>query len=157
MDEKLHPWFITGIVEAEGSFCVSFSKRRRLKLGIETRPSFSITLNRRNLELLKAIHRYFGCGGIRFSRTDRTYKYEVRSVKDLVKRIIPHFERYPLKGAKAEDFERFAKICKMVHANLHLNKQHLKEIIDLAYGMNPSGKRKYSRKDLLRVLGEVKV
>ncbi|RKZ23432.1 endonuclease [bacterium] len=157
MNEKLHPWYITGIVEGEGSFCVSFSKRRRLKVGIETRPSFSITLNRRDLELLKAIHRYFRCGGIRFSRSDRTYKYEVRSVKDLVKRIIPHFERYPLKGAKAEDFERFAKICKMVHANLHLNKQHLKEIIDLAYGMDPSGKRKCSRKDLLRVLGEVKV
>ena len=157
MEKILHPWFVTGIVEGEGSFCVSFNKRRRIKIGIETRPSFSITLNKRDLDLLKKIHGYFKCGAIRFSRSDRTYKYEVRSVKDLVKKIVPNFEAYPLQGSKAEDFERFARICKMVHANLHLNAQYLREIIDIAYGMNPSGKRKYSRKDLLRELAEVKV
>jgi len=157
MTGKLHPWYITGIVEGEGSFCVSFSRRKRLKVGIETRPSFSITLGKRDLQLLKRIHQYFSCGGIRYSRSDRTYKFEVRSVKEIVRKVLPHFERYPLSGAKREDFEKFARICRMVHSNLHLNRENLKEIIEIAYGMNPSGKRKYSRKELLRVLGEVKV
>lgn len=157
MEDELHPWYITGIVEGEGSFCVSFNKRKRLKLGIETRTSFSITLNKRNLNLLKGIYRYFNCGGIRFSKGDRTYKFEVRSIKDLVNKVIPHFQKYPLKGAKAKDFERFVKICKMVHANLHLNRNYLKKIIEIAYGMNPSGKRKYSKNDLLRMFGEMNV
>lgn len=157
MDRKLHPWFITGIVEGEGSFCVSFNRRKRIKIGIETRPSFSITLNRRDIELIKSIRDFFGCGGIRYLKGDRTYKYEVRSIKDLVKKIIPHFKKYPLMGAKSEDFWRFEKICRMIYANLHLNREYLKEIIDIAYGMNPSGKRRYSRKALLKVLGKVKV
>jgi hypothetical protein len=148
----LDPWYITGLVEGEGCFSVSFSRREKLNTGIETRPSFSISLNRRNLALLQSVHRYFGCGGVRFSRSDRTYKYEVRSIKDLVKRIIPHFQRHPLHGEKAADFERFAEICRKVNANLHRNREHLKS----AYAMNASGTRRNQQEDLLRVLGEEK-
>ena len=154
---QLDPWYITGLIEGEGCFSVSFNLREKLKIGIETRPSFSISLGKRDLFLLKLIRNYFRCGGIRYSRADRTYKYEVRSVIDLVKKIVVHFERYPLCGAKKEDFEKFAQICKMVHANLHLSKKYLPKIIELAYEMNPSGKRKYTKEKLLRVLGEVKV
>jgi hypothetical protein len=153
----LDPWYITGLVEGEGCFHVGFTFRKKLKIGIETRPSFSISLNKRDVELLKKVRKYFGCGAIRYSNSDHTYKYEVRSVKDIVKKILPHFEEYPLKGSKKEDFEKFKKIVLMVHQNKHLSKKYLPEIINLAYSMNPSGKRKHRKEDLLRVLGEVKV
>lgn len=45
----------------------------------------------------------------------------------------------------------------MVKANLHLNKKHLKETIQLAYEMNKSGRRRLAKEELLRELGEVKV
>ncbi len=148
----LNPWYITGLVEGEGCFSVSFNLRDRLKVRIETRPSFSLSLNRRDLNLLKQVHAYFGVGGIRFSKSDDTYKYEVRDIKALSERIIPHFEAYPLQGAKKEDFEKFKSICRMVRANLHLSRKHLPEIIELAYSINPSGRRKYTKEDLLRLL-----
>ena len=154
---RLDPWFVTGVVEGEGTFSVSFSRRKKLKVGIETRPSFSVTLHQRDLPLLKALRAYFGCGAIRFSRRDGTYKFEVRSVRDLVRRVLPHFERYPLQGSKAEDFERFAEIVRLVHANHHLKPLYLRRIIELAYRMNPSGTRRYTKDELLRWLGEVKV
>ena len=154
--ERLHPWYVTGLVEGEGSFVVSFSLRRKLKVGIETRPSFSISQTEGNLELLKRLHAFFRCGGIRYSRGDHTYKYEVRSIDDLVRRVLPHFERYPLQGEKAQDFHKFARICRMVHANLHLNRGRLREIIELAYSMNPAGKRRHRKEVLLRALGEGK-
>ncbi len=148
---------MTGLVEGEGCFSVSFTLRKRLKIGIETQASFSVSLNRRDLALIQELHKFFGCGGVRYSRSDRMYKYEVRSSPDLVKKIIPHFEAYPLQGAKAEDFKSFCEICKSVHANHHLSKKHLAEIIERAYTMNPSGKRKYTKADLLRRLGEIMV
>lgn len=153
----LNPWYVTGLTEGEGSFCVSFNFRKKLKVGIETRPSFSITLSKRDKELIKALRDFFGCGGIRFSRSDRCYKFEVRSIRDLVEKVIPHFETYPLQGAKKRDFELFKGICKMVKANLHLSLRYLPEIIEMAYQMNPSGKRRHTKEDLLRVLGRVKV
>jgi hypothetical protein len=152
----LNGWYVTGLCEGEACFYVGFALRKKLKVGIETRPSFSLSLNQKDLRLLQSVEAYFGCGGIRYSRSDRTYKYEVRSVRDLVRKIIPHFERYPLQGAKKEDFERFADICRKVHANLHLNREHLKQIIEIAYEMNRSGVRKHQKRDLLRVLGEEK-
>ena len=153
----LDPWFVTGLVEGEGCFTVSFSFRRKLKVGIETRPSFSLSLNQRDLELLKELHAFFGCGAIRYSRSDRTYKYESRSISDLTRRIVPHFERYPLVGAKAKDFLLFADICRKAHANMHLNGDILRSIIEMAYEMNPSGKRRHGKGDLLRELDKLKV
>ena len=154
---RLDPWFVTGLVEGEGCFTVSFSFRKKLKVGIETRPSFSISLNQRDLELLKRVHEFFGCGAIRYSRGDRTYKFESRAVSDLTRLIIPHFVDYPLAGSKARDFEIFAEICQLVRSSQHLNKGVLAKIIDDAYKMNPSGKRKHEKRDLLRELGKLKV
>ncbi len=153
---ELDPWYVTGLIEGEGCFHVSFNFRKRLKIGIETRPSFSISLHQRDGQLLKKVRRFFGCGAIRFSRGDRTYKYEVRSVRDIVKKILPHFEKYPLQGSKREELELFKEIVLMVHQNKHLSRKYLPRIIDLAYTMNPSGKRKHRKEDLLRALGEVK-
>ena len=157
MEKKLHPWFITGLVDGEGCFTVSFSFRKKLKVGIETRPSFSTSLNERDLDLLKQIHGYFKCGAIRYSRTDRTYKYETRSVEDISNYVIPHFERYPLQGGKSRDFELFKVICFKVRANHHISGKHLSAIIEMAYQMNPSGKRLHDKQTLLRKLDELKV
>ena len=153
----LEPWYVTGLIEGEGCFCVSFTKRAKLNVGIETRPSFSLSLNRRDVELVKKVRAFFDCGGIRYSKSDRTFKFEVRNISDLVKKIIPHFEKYPLIGEKQQDFKKFSEVCKMVRANLHLSKNHLRQIIELSYQMNASGKRKYTKGDLLSILEEVKV
>ena len=153
----LDPWFVTGLVEGEGCFAVSFTLRKKLKLGIETRPSFSISLNERDLPLIQSIHAYFGCGAVRFSKADSTYKFESRAISDLMKTIIPHFEKFPLQGSKAKDFDIFVGLCRKIHANLHMNRDNLKAIIDEAYRMNPSGKRRHDRSDLLMRLDELKV
>ncbi len=153
----LQPWYVTGLVEGEGTFAVTFNKRRKLKVGIETRPSFSVTLHRRDLPLLKGLQAFFRCGAIRYSRTDRTYKYEVRAVGDLVRKVLPHFEKYPLVGAKKHDLDKFARIVRLVNAKHHLNPRYLRQIIEMAYTMNPSGKRRYRKDDLLKLLGEMKV
>ncbi|MEO0248244.1 MAG: LAGLIDADG family homing endonuclease [candidate division WOR-3 bacterium] len=154
---KLQPWYVTGLVEGEGTFAVSFNKRRKLKVGIETRPSFSVTLHRRDQSLLKALQAFFRCGAIRYSRADRTYKFEVRAVEDLVRKVLPHFDKYPLVGAKRQDLVKFAEIVRLVYAKHHLNRRYLRQIIEIAYSMNPSGNRRYEKDDLLRLLGEMKV
>ena len=153
----MNPWYITGLVEGEGCFYVSFNKRRKIKVGIETRPSFSISLSKRDFKLLLKVREFFGCGGIRYSRGDRTYKYEVRAIDDLWKKIIPHFKKFPLMGNKASDFEKFVRICDLVRRSHHLNPRYLMDIIEIAYSMNLSGKRKYRKEELLRLLGKVKI
>ena len=66
---RLDPWFVTGLAEGEGCFCVSIAIRPKMKVGLEARPSFSLSLNERDRELLGDLQAYFECGWIRESRS----------------------------------------------------------------------------------------
>jgi hypothetical protein len=156
VDVPLDPWFVTGLADGEGCFCISFAVRAKLRLGLEVRPSFSLSLNARDLRLLKDLQAFFGCGWIRESKGDRTFKYEVRSIDDLTDAILPHFERFPLRGYKARSCAGFRRVCRMIEQGDHLQRDGLREMIGIAYQMN-LGKRRHSEASLLRVLDEVKV
>ena len=151
----LDPWFVTGLAEGEGCFCISFSLRAKLRAGLEVRPSFALSLNERDLALLRDLQSYFGCGSIRESRGDRTFKYESRSTSELLARIVPHFRAFPLRGNKRRSFTGFARICQMIEQGDHLERDGLREIVRLTYETS-LGKRRYTQDQLLRVLDEVK-
>jgi hypothetical protein len=152
---QLDPWFVTGLTEGEGCLCVSFTRRSSLRTGLEVRPSFALSLNEKDLGLLEELRDYFGCGSIRRSKADRTFKYESRSVGELAEHIVPHFARYPLRGCKAKSFAGFARVCRMIGQGDHLKAGGLREIVAIAYEMK-LGKRRFPREDLLRALSEVK-
>ncbi len=78
-------------------------------------------------------------------------KYEVRSLKFLVTKIIPHFRKYPMLSSKQKEFEKFALICKMMKVGKHKNKSSLRNIIDLAYKIN-LGRRRYNREQLQNLI-----
>jgi 2-keto-4-pentenoate hydratase/2-oxohepta-3-ene-1,7-dioic acid hydratase in catechol pathway len=88
---------------------------------------------------------------------DKTLKFEVRRIDDLIEKVIPHFERYPLRSAKQKDFLLFAEICRMIKNQRHLDPDGVREIIKLSYRMNGSGKRKYSLKDMIAKINQVKI
>ncbi len=151
----MDPWYVTGLTEGEGCFCVSFVIRSKMRIGLQALPSFSLSLNEKDRELLGALQAYFECGGIRESRSDRTFKYEVRSVPELTERILPHFEAYPLLGAKRRSAEGLARVCEMMWQGHHLRPEGMAAIVTLAYEMN-LGKRRHPASTLLRTLSEVK-
>jgi hypothetical protein len=134
--------YISGFVDGEGCFCVSFQPSRRHRFGWEVRPSFSVSQNADRAKLLYEMQRLWGCGFIRPDRSDKTLKFEVRMVSDLVEKVLPHFRTYPLLSEKQVDVEKFDRICQLVNDRRHLDLGGLEEIIRLAVSMNPSGKRK---------------
>jgi LAGLIDADG DNA endonuclease family protein len=161
MGSDAGPWFssreflsayISGYVDGEGCFTVSISPRAKLLVGWEVRPSFSVSQNGDRAEVLHVIQAYFGCGSIRPDRSDKTLKWETRRLDDLVERIVPHFERYPLLSGKRLDFESFASVCRLAAVGAHRTRAGLIEIVELARMMNPSGKRRYDAEAILASL-----
>ena len=144
--------YISGYVDGEGCFTVSISPRAKLLVGWEVRPSFSVSQNGDRAEVLHALQAYFGCGSIRPDRSDKTLKWETRRLEDLLDRVIPHFERFPLLSGKRLDFERFAAICRLQAAGAHRTKSGLIQIVQIARQMNPSGKRRYDAEAILAQL-----
>jgi LAGLIDADG endonuclease len=144
--------YVSGYADGEGCFTVSISPRGKLRVGWEVRPSFSVSQNGDRAEVLYAIQTFFGCGSIRPDRSDKTLKWEARRLEDLLGRVIPHFERWPLISGKREDFERFAAVCQLMAAGDHRSRGGLIRIVELAREMNPSGKRRYDAAAVLRQL-----
>jgi hypothetical protein len=144
--------YISGYVDGEGCFTVSISPRAKLHVGWEVRPSLSVSQNGDRAEVLHALEAYFGCGSIRPDRSDKTLKWETRRLEDLLGRVIPHFERYPLLSGKRLDFERFAAVCRLMAAGQHRSRGGLLRIVELTRGMNPSGKRRYRAEAVLAQL-----
>ena len=145
--------YISGFVDGEGCFCVSFQPSRRHRFGWEVRPSFSVSQNADRAELLHILKHRWGCGSIRPDRSDNTIKFEVRKIGDLVGKVVPHFQTNPLASSKQADVERFGRICMLIHEGQHLKREGFREIVRTAMEMNPSGKRKYHASDILRSLG----
>ena len=138
--------YISGYSDGEGCFCISFSYRpKNIKVGWEVKPSFAVGQNFDRSEVLDFMKSHFKCGFIRRDWSDKTLKFEVRGIDDLLEKIIPHFKKYPLYSAKQKDFLLFEKICRKIKQQKHLESKGIKEIIILAYQMNGSGKRKHSK------------
>ena len=144
--------YLSGYADGEGCFSVSFSHRPKLTVGWEVKPSFAVGQNADRAEVLALMQRYFKCGFIRAKGADKTVKYEVRSIEDLVTKVLVHFAKYPLRSSKQKDVKLLTQICVAMKTRQHLNANGLKRIINLAYQMNGSGKRKYTKDEILNRL-----
>jgi hypothetical protein len=145
MDEKS---YLSGYTDGEGCFCVTFNRSNRHKFGWDIRPSFSVSQNRDRAEVLELFRQKFKCGTIRPDRSDRTLKYEVRSVNDLFTKVVPHFERYPLLSKKRIDFEMFSQIVRLMHDREHLKTEGFKKVVQASERLNTGGKKKYVRRQI---------
>ena len=144
--------YISGYADGEGCFSVSFSKREKFLVGWETKPSFSVSQNEDRAQTLFLLQKEFRCGFMRRDFSDKTLKYEVRSLEDLLRHVIPHFEKYPMASSKQKDFRLFKQICFLMQKELHKEKRGLRKIMNLAFRMNPGGKRKYTKAEMQKAL-----
>ncbi|MBI5765883.1 LAGLIDADG family homing endonuclease [Candidatus Falkowbacteria bacterium] len=154
---NLSPWYITGFVEGEGTFHVAIYKDPKMKFGLKLIPEFHINQSVLRQETLLEIKKYFGCGYIKNNHRrnikDDTLVYVVRNRKDLISKIIPFFEKYPLLSNKKYSFSLFKQIVNLLDGGKHSTLAGGRKILDLAYQMNGQGKyRKIDKKKLLDYL-----
>ena len=74
--------YISGYVDGEGSFCVSFSPSNRHLIGWEIRPSFSVSQNRDRSEVLHLLARGLSNRDIgrRLFVSETTVKFHVANI-----------------------------------------------------------------------------
>lgn len=137
----------TGMVEGEGCFNISFSMRKSSFVGVEAVPIFQLFQNAASKESLKELMRIFNCGYLKPDK--KGFRFTVKVFSDLRDKVIPFFEKYIIKGAKNEDFKIFATIVRKKDRKEDRTEAGMKSIINDAYKMNPSGKRKHTREYLI--------
>jgi len=141
---QLNPSWIAGFVDGEGCFSVSvhrqpFMHRHR---GWQFQCAFQVYQHRDHVDVLEALHAFFGCGTIRSKGPNSSVMtYSVTALRSLSGVIIPFFEAVRLM-VKDGDFRVFAQIVGLMELREHLNDEGFERIARLAYGMNANGKQR---------------
>ena len=132
---QLEAQWITGFVDGEGCFHIGINKQPTMKAGYQVLPEFTVVQHERDVQILHALKAHFGCGVVRSNHGDRM-AYRVRSKQHLLERIIPFFEKHPLKTKKRQDFAKFRRVVLIMDEGKHLTSEGVEEIRRIASQMN---------------------
>lgn len=120
--KKLKPYFITGFTNADASFMISINRVNTLKYKYRVTPLLVFTQYKTERNLLDNINLYFNNKGhIILDKRTNCYNLRFNGIKNIIKYIIPHYDKYPLKGRKQINYE----IWKYIVNNMYYNKIHL--------------------------------
>lgn len=131
---SLNPWFVSGFTDGDGSFTVSITKKKS-GIGWKIVPIFTIGLDHKDLDLLVQLKSFFKIGQIYSSKRGIVY-YTVGSMKDIIKYILPHFDKYPLATLKLKDYLLFKEIVLLMEKGEHKSLPGLFKIFSLKASLN---------------------
>jgi len=131
-------WFVSGLVDAEGSFGVNIIKKESSQIGYSILIYFEIALNKKDKDLLETIKQVLGVPhkDLYYNKNDGTLKLKISNLIELVNNVIPHFKKYSLFTQKRTDFELLCKVLEIVQEKRHLTKEGLNEILGIKATMN---------------------
>ena len=144
-----NPWYISGFVDGDGSFHVAIYRDERMKTDWKIIPEFHVSQRKSSQHVLHELTAFFGCGYVKENHhareNDVTFVYVVRNRDDLTTKILPFFQRYPLRTEKRMDYERFSQIVELMNMGEHRDSRGVKRIIKIAYAMNGQGRYRRQR------------
>ena len=145
--ERLNPYWLVGFTDGEGCFSISIFKNKSLKSGYQVFPEFVLTQGAKSLETLEKVQKFFGCGRIYENKRydnhrESLYRYCVRNKTDLLFKICPFFDKYPLETAKKNDYLLFKQALRMIEKGEHLTEKGFMKIQDISSSMNRQKLRK---------------
>ena len=140
--------WVVGFTDGEGCFSVSIIRNKTSSTGWQVMPEFVITQGEKSLDALGKLKNFFGCGNIFVNRrydnhSENLYRFCIRSLDDLSKKVIPFFRNHSLETAKHQDFECFAEIMSLVKEKKHLTLEGIEQIASIAGRMNVKKSRKF--------------
>lgn len=122
--------------------------RKRGDYGRKWKLSAAFNVSQHDREPLDLFHETLGCGSLRRAGNGGWY-WEVNRLSDISDRIVPFFERFPLVGQKANDFDLFKSAVALLGKSVVSDRDYVR-VIQLRERMNRGGKRRYSAERILR-------
>lgn len=132
---KLDPNWVTDFTDAEGCFYVRiYIKDINQKKWI-VQVYFQLELHVKNKDLLYQIKSFFCNVGKMYNKIT-SVNYQIRTVNEITKVIIPHLEKYLLKLKNKMILFCSKRIVELINKKEHLNKEGLAEILKLKAYLN---------------------
>jgi hypothetical protein len=149
-------WFLAGLIEGEGSVCVSIKAHPTARFGYYVDPEFFIYQLRDYKSLLELAQDVFGTGRIRpKTGNERVLVFSITSRRSIKERVLPFLKRYMVFSAKRKVYERFSQIVESMERGDHKNPKGLARLVEQSYALNPVAKGKARKRDLQEVIGRI--
>lgn len=146
-------YYFAGFVDGEGSFHLTFRRRKDYKLPWKVTLAFNVS--QKDRVILALFKRHLKCGSIRLKDGD-VWMYEVNNLTAICENIIPFFQCFGFLSAKKKrDFSIFKRMAKLMAKGAHLSKDGIVQLLELRRRMNDGGKRKYTEDEILRAFDVV--
>lgn len=142
--ETLSLDFITGLIDGDGSFNVSF----QIKPYKRVRVNFTVVQETSCKEVLNELKAYFGCG-IVYDLPSAASRYQLENVDLILSNIKPILNKVTFNTLKARHYEIAIKVSEIIKAKGYKSNDTFKEIVELAYDSNKLGKRRRISKEEL--------
>jgi hypothetical protein len=91
---------------------------------------------KKDFQVLIDLQTYFGGIGNISKDGEDAFKFRVESLKQIIKVIIPHFDRYPLLTQKLGDYLLFKNVVEMMKNKEHLTSNGVEKIVSIKASMN---------------------
>jgi hypothetical protein len=138
--------FLSGFALGEGSFMIACRSRGDYQRGFKLSGAFNVSQqDRAPLDLFRET---VGCGTMRRAGNGGWY-WEVNRLSDLLSRIVPFFDRFPVVGEKAETY-RLWRSALVLLGGERLTDHDYHQVLALRERMNRGGKRRYRMAGILR-------
>ena len=140
--------FISGIIDGDGSFFVSFQKEGKIKTG------FNITNDKASKPLLEEIQKQFQNIGSIQEGSKNELVYTINGLNQIINVLIPFVDENPLFSERASHYNKFRTVSLMLKNEQPLSLQSKLNIVELAYNMNKKGKhRTLNKTQYIETLG----
>jgi hypothetical protein len=136
-------WFVAGVVEGEGSWCISIKRRPTATFGFYVQPEFFVYQHRQRRQLLEMVQDVLECGRIwpKPGNPD-VLVLAVNSRANIFAHVLPFMRRYMQFSSRRSDMELFEDAMHLFERGLHRQPGGLATIVEIAYAMNGEGKQR---------------
>ncbi len=135
-------WFVAGLIEGEGSFCVGVKKHPTAPFGYFIDPMFFFYQHKTREKLVEMVRETLGnVGKIRpKSGNEDVLVLQISSRRTIQEKLIPFFDKYFYFSARKHDYQAFKKATLMLLEGRHHEQEGMLELVDLAYKTCSEGK-----------------
>lgn len=120
VDRTTFGHWLSGFTDGEGCFLLYSPKPGGSASAMRAR--FLISLRFDDLAILQTVRSYFGCGILSRKLQSPSHqrwrpqaRFYVDKTADLIDKVIPHFEHFPLRAKKVRDFAVWSQGVRLLH------------------------------------------
>jgi hypothetical protein len=141
--EEARRWFLAGVIEGEGSWCVSIKRHATARFGYYVQPEFFIYQHRARRELLEMAQEIFQCGRIwpKPGNPD-VLVFAIQSRPSIFAHVLPFVAQYMQFSCRRHDIDLFTEAMSLFKLGRHQDAAGLAAIVEIGYEMNMNGKQR---------------